>query len=239
MSLNSKLLLDIYKRLLSAYGEQGWWPLIIKKDSSFIVHYDKSFKLREKSLSEKFEISIGAVLTQNTSWKNVEKALLNLKSKNLLSPEKIIHSDVKNLIKPAGYYNLKEKKLKEFSKFFIKRKEDFDSNSMSREELLSVWGVGRETADSILLYALNKPFFVVDAYTRRLFSRLNFIYEKDNYDKIQLFFHENLPLDYKLFNEFHALIVEHAKRHCRKKPLCDGCPLRTICNFGSEQVYSH
>ncbi len=230
MSPDSKLL-NVYEKLLSTYGEQGWWPLIVKKAGSFEVRYDPSFKLREKSLSEKFEISVGAILTQNTSWKNVEKALLNLKSENLLSPEKIIQSSIKGLIKPAGYYNIKERKLKEFSKFFIEYKKNFDSNNISREMLLSVWGVGRETADSILLYALNKPFFVVDAYTRRLFSRLNLINEKDDYDKIQLFFHKNLPLDYKLFNEFHALIVEHAKRHCRKKPLCQGCVLRTICSW--------
>ena len=232
MGLKSKLLLEIYKKLLSAYGEQGWWPLTVKKGDSFVVHYDPPFKLREKSLSEKFVISVGAILTQNTSWKNVEKAVINLKSKNLLSPEKIIHSSVKNLIKPAGYYNIKEKKLKEFSKFFIKNRRDFNLNNILREQLLSVWGIGKETADSILLYALNKPFFVVDAYTRRLFSRLNLICEKEDYDKIQLFFQKNLPSDYTLFNEFHALIVEHAKRHCRKKPLCDGCPLRTICNLG-------
>ncbi len=232
MNSKLKLLFDVYEKLLSAYGEQGWWPLTVKKGNSFVIQYDPSFKLRDKSLSEKFEISVGAILTQNTSWKNVEKALLNLKSKNILSPEKIVNNKIKDLIKPAGYYNIKEKKLKEFSKFFIKNKRNFGSNNILREELLSVWGIGKETADSILLYALNKPFFVVDAYTRRLFSRLNLINEKEDYDKIQLFFHKNLPSDYKLFNEFHALIVEHAKRHCRKKPLCDICPLRTICSWG-------
>ncbi len=223
-------LINVYNRLLEAYGEQGWWP-IVEKDKSV---YRREFKNKEKTISQKFEISIGAILTQNTSWNNVNKALVNLKGKRILSPRKIINirdEDLGLLIKPAGYYNIKAKKLKEFSKFFLSKEKEFKNNKVSREELLQVWGIGRETADSILLYALNKPFFVIDAYTKRISSRLGFIDEKESYDNIQRFFQEHLPEDYKLFNEFHALIVEHAKQHCTKKPKCKGCCLREVCEF--------
>ncbi len=228
MITRQKLML-IFKKLLKEYGEQGWWPIIKDKSS----HYNIKFKLKEKTLMEKFEISIGAILTQNTAWKNVEKALINLKQNNLLNPQGIIKVDNKKLsllIRPAGYFNIKAKKLKEFTKFFLSHKEEFENNTISREELLNVWGIGNETADSILLYALNKPFFVVDAYTRRLFYRLGFFHsEKIKYEEAQDFFHKNLDMDYKLFNEYHALIVEHAKQHCKKKPDCEGCVLSELC----------
>ncbi len=224
--MNLKL---IYEKLLSEYGEQGWWPIIINEQGKYHSVYDKEFKNKSRSLAEKFEISVGAILTQNTSWKNVEKALINLKKQGLLTPNKLIKKDVKDLIRPAGYYNIKEKKLKTFSKFFLEHKSEFEHNSIPRGELLSIWGVGNETADSILLYAMNKPFFVVDAYTRRFFSRIENHFDfYRSYDEVQSYFHKKLPHDYKLFNEFHALIVQHAKVHCRKKPICDGCPFNTV-----------
>ena len=230
MNVKEKLMV-VYKKLLKTYGEQGWWPLLNNEHSE----YNTLFKHKEKTLNEKFEISIGAILTQNTAWRNVEKALINLKSNGLLVPEEVLSVDTKKLaelIRPAGYFNIKAKKIKEFTRFFLSHKEDFKKNTLSREELLSVWGVGSETADSILLYALNKPFFVVDAYTKRLFYRLGFFSsERINYEDAQDFFHKNLNRDYKLFNEYHALIVEHAKQHCRKKPDCEGCVLLGLCRF--------
>ncbi|MEM2121450.1 MAG: endonuclease [Candidatus Woesearchaeota archaeon] len=227
--MKSKLML-IYKKLLNKYKEQGWWPIL----NNDFCEYKKDFKHREKTIEEKFEICIGAILTQNTSWKNVEKALVSLKKNKLLSPEKILEISEKELskiIKPAGYYNIKAKKLKEISKFFLEHKKEFESNNLNREELLNVWGVGKETADYIMLYALNKPFFVVDSYTKRIFSRLGFFDENKSYDFVQEFFQKNLPKDYKLYNEYHALIVEHAKRHCRKNPFCESCILKEECNY--------
>jgi len=225
-----KKLMLIYKKLLNNYGEQGWWPII----NNYTCEYNKSFKHDKKTTKQKFEICIGAILTQNTAWKNVEKSLINLKSANIFSPNKILStpdSKLTSLIRPAGYYNVKTRKLKEISKFFLEHKDDFENESLSREELLKVWGVGKESADYIMLYALNKPFFIVDAYTIRIFSRMGFFDEKRKYDFVQDFFQKNLPKDYKIYNEYHALIVEHAKRHCRKKPLCNGCILRKDCRY--------
>jgi len=233
---NKNQLMKIYDLLLQAYGYQGWWPLSTETESKGFDErgYHKKDYIHPQTEAHKLEICIGAILTQNTAWKNVEKALINLKKQNLMNAEKIIAADNKRLsaiIKPAGYYNIKSKKLKAFAKFFIVHKEKFNSSSIERESLLSMWGVGKETADSILLYALDKPFFVIDAYTKRIFSRIGFFDEKISYEKAQEFFHKNLANDYKLFNEYHALIVEHAKQHCAKKPKCRGCVLRNKCKY--------
>ncbi|MGC8929375.1 MAG: endonuclease III domain-containing protein [Candidatus Woesearchaeota archaeon] len=227
--MKSKLML-VYKKLLNKYGEQGWWPIL--KQNSF--EYRTFFKHEKKSINQKFEICIGAILTQNTAWKNVEKAFVNLSRANIFSPQKILSTPEKKLaelIRPAGYYNVKTRKLKEISRFFLEHKDDFENESLSREELLRVWGVGKESADYIMLYALNKPFFVIDAYTIRIFSRLGFFDEKSNYDFVQEFFQKNLAKDYKIYNEYHALIVEHAKNCCRKKPVCEDCVLRKECKY--------
>ncbi|MFZ5955546.1 MAG: endonuclease III domain-containing protein [Nanoarchaeota archaeon] len=204
---------EIYDKLFEKYGEQKWWPIINDcKDEN----------------KKKFEIIVGAILTQNTSWKNVEKAIKNLYESNLLDAKKILKEEDKRiaeLIKPAGYYNQKSKKLKAAAEFFL----TLNRKIPTREALLNLWGVGKETADSILLYAYNEPFFVVDAYTKRIFScignELNFV----EYDEWQKFFHENLPNDPRLFNEFHALIVEHCKRICLKnKKMCKDCFFNAI-----------
>ncbi len=229
-------LLAIYTKLLTVYGEQGWWPIVKRVDKHLVSVYDKSFKFRKKSLSEKFEICVGAILTQNTAWKNVERAIISLKRNNLLSPEKILSTSVRELIKPAGYFNIKEKKLKVFSEFFLNHRKGFFDETIGREELLSLFGIGKETADSILLYALNKPVFVIDAYTKRIFSRVGFFSEDITYDDAQKFFYDNLPKDYKLFNEFHALIVEHAKRYCKKIPDCNECMFRRTCLFSRKHI---
>ena len=182
-----------------------------------------------------FEIMVGAILTQNTSWVNVERAIENLKKEGLLDPYKMFElpdERMKELIKPSGFFNVKTKRLKAFLEFFIReyngdveemKKEDL---STLRKKLLSVNGIGKETADSILLYALDKPIFVVDAYTRRIFSRHGFVPQDIEYDDLQRFFMKNLPQDVSLYNEYHAQIVLTGKNYCRKTPLCEKCPLK-------------
>lgn len=203
-----------YRRLYSFFGSQRWWPA----DSPF-------------------EVMIGAILTQNTSWSNVEKAISNLKKSGLLNPAdlyKLPHRRLASLIRPAGYYNVKARRLKNFLRFFIKRygasvarMSRADARSL-RQELLCVNGVGQETADSILLYALNKPVFVVDAYTKRVLLRHRFIDEDAGYEKIQGLFTKNLRPLVRLFNEYHALMVRLGKEFCLKnKPRCSVCPLKT------------
>lgn len=197
----------IYNILFENYGKQNWWPCISNK---------------------KFEVIVGTILTQNTSWTNVERAIKNLNDNNLLDAKKIIDIDVKklaDLIKPSGYYNQKAERLKIISEFFLSNK------NPSREELLNLKGVGKETADSILLYAYNKPYFVIDTYTKRIVNRLGF--KESEYDGLQELFHRNLKKDYKLFNEFHALFIRLGKEHCKKKPVCENCCLRKRCSYSS------
>jgi endonuclease III related protein len=204
-------LLKIFDILLLHYGPRHWWPA-----------------------QTPFEVCVGAILTQNTNWGNVEKAIANLKREDLLTPEalrKVPVERLAELIRPAGYYNVKSVRLKEFVGWLF----ECHGGSLARmftgdwrelrEELLRVKGVGRETCDSILLYAGGKPSFVIDAYTQRLFSCLGMIPEKAGYEEVRALFMANLPADPALFNEYHALIVEHGKEHCRKKPRCPGCPL--------------
>lgn len=208
-------LIELYEKLLGHYGEQNWWPI------------DEEYH-KKHGTDPREEIVIGAILTQNTNWKNVEKALSNLKKKKLLSFEgiRIIpKSELENLIKPVGFYRQKANYLKNFVSTYkdIKELED-----VSREELLKVKGIGKETADAILLYALNRLSFVVDTYTKRLLTRLWGV--QGNYDELKRLFEENLPRDLKVYKEFHALIDEHCKQVCRKNPICKVCPLKDICN---------
>jgi len=202
----------IYRKLFDYFGAQGWWPA----DSPF-------------------EVMVGAILTQNTNWQNVEKAILALKKKGLLEPEKLYKLPQKKLarfIRPAGYFNIKAGRLREFLNFFhqsfkgdIARMKKVPLSRL-RSELLKVKGIGKETADSILLYALDKPIFVVDAYTKRVLLRHRLISPDASYDDIQKLFLEHLPRDRKLFNEFHALLVRLGKDYCLKNnPRCDVCPL--------------
>ncbi|MEW6686313.1 MAG: endonuclease III domain-containing protein [Candidatus Edwardsbacteria bacterium] len=210
-----KLLLRIYRLLLETYGPQHWWP----GDGPF-------------------EVIVGAILTQNTAWPNVVKAIENLKAKQMLEPDKIYHlplSTLAPLIRSSGFYKLKARRLKSFVKFFMERYEGKIDNLKKekgeklRKELLAIKGIGPETADSILLYALQKPFFVIDAYTRRIFSRHHFFLPASSYQEMQNFFMHYLPKDVQLFNEYHALIVKLAKVRCYKKnPNCSGCPLEGI-----------
>lgn len=219
----------IYKTLLKNYGFQKWWPTTSENELK------PKYQNGPKTEKQKLEVIIGAILTQNTSWKNVEKAIIELNKSDLINIEKILEIDEKelaNIIKSSGYYNQKSKKLKEIAIFLkknpIKELEKLDIFEL-RTRLISVKGIGKETADSIILYAFNKPIFVVDAYTKRIFSRIGLIKNSIGYDEIQKYFHENLNKNTEIYNDYHALIVEHAKRYCKKKPLCENCILEKLC----------
>ena len=212
---------DLYSRLFAAYGEQRWWPG-----------------------ETPFEVMVGAILTQNTAWSNVERAISALKEADALTPVALRtcpHDDLASLIRPSGYFNAKARKLRILGEFLGRHEDDiaaiYASKSLPdlREELLSLHGVGPETADSMLLYAGNLPIFVIDAYTIRVLSRLGII-DSDSrlsYEDAQAMFHEALPTDVGLFNEYHALFVAHGKDICRaRQPLCDSCPLLDECPTG-------
>jgi endonuclease-3 related protein len=230
----NELIKVIYNRLLERYGTQGWWPLVSKAGKPGFDErgYHKGNYDFPKTHSERFEIGIGAILTQNTAWRNVELAFSMLMDNKLLSPEQIGSAPealLKASIKPCGYFNQKAKKLVILARFFLTLRKRKALKTPSRDELLGLWGIGNETADSILLYAFKEPFFVVDAYTKRIFERLGVITPKLSYDAIQELFHEALPREPEIYNEYHALIVEHAKVHCRKKPNCVGCIFEETC----------
>lgn len=210
-------LLNIYEILRKARGHQGWWPG-----------------------EEPFEIVVGAVLTQNTAWKNVEKAIENLKAAQALDPVVIWQMDEKelaNLIRPAGFFNVKAKRLRAVVRLILDEGNGdvlalgrYKDMMELRQRLLAVPGVGRETADSIMLYALGLPIFVVDAYTRRIFGRLGIVEPAWDYDEIRAFVEARLPRDAALFNDYHAQIVVHGKETCKKQPLCADCVLKGLCS---------
>jgi len=221
---------QIYQKLLKEYGKQGWWPL--SKGGLHSRHHNGLPRNNE----DRLEIIVGAILTQNTAWTNVEKAIYNLNKQKLLSRKRILSTNTKKLaqlIKPAGYYNQKAERLRIVAGYFSdKRMKGISAEkdiAKLRKELLAVKGIGPETCDSILLYAFEKPIFVIDAYTRRIFSRLGFLKEDDSYDKWQELFMKSLKPDVGMFNEYHALIVELAKRHCRTRKECDLCILKKYC----------
>ncbi|PIV64601.1 MAG: endonuclease [bacterium (Candidatus Ratteibacteria) CG_4_9_14_3_um_filter_41_21] len=203
-------LITLYESLYKSFGPQHWWPA-----------------------RTKFEIIAGAILTQQTTWKNVEKAIENLRKEHLLSVKNLGEAPlrkIEKLVRPVGYYRQKSKHLKGVSAYLLKhcrgdlnkffRKE----TKTLRKELLMLRGIGKETADSILLYAGEKRVFVIDAYTRRVLQRLNLLVEND-YDKIRRFFEKNLPKNIKIYREFHALLVKLGKEFCKRKPLCQSCPV--------------
>ena len=216
-------LLKIYELLYNRYGRQYWWPG-----------------------ESRFEIIIGAILTQNTNWQNVEKAITNLKAANLLEPDKLHNIPTERLaelIRPAGYYNMKAVRIKNFLDWL------FDTHGGSlesagqmgthslREALLGIKGVGPETADSIVLYAFNKPVFVVDTYTARVMIRHRHIEPGAGYEALQELFISALPADCTLFNEYHALLVRVGKDFCRKMARCSGCPLEDLPHDTDIQDY--
>jgi endonuclease III related protein len=205
----------IYESLLCRYGRQHWWPA-----------------------ETPLEMIVGAILTQSAAWTNVEKAINNLKANGSLSVEwlrSLSQDELARLIRPSGYYNVKARKISAFVEWLADEYgSDLDrlfalNTAVLRNELLSVHGVGEETADSIILYAAHQPIFVVDAYTRRIVTRLGLAPQKDSYAALQGLFMDNLPHDEALFNEYHALLVQHGKTVCRKNPLCADCCLGDLC----------
>lgn len=221
---------SIYSTLLSSYGPQGWWPLT-QNGSTRTKHHSG----RPLNDTHRFEIMVGAILTQNTAWTNVEKALELLHTAKLVSVERMKtakQEKVAKLIRSAGYFNQKSERLIILSKFI-------DSSGMGalrkkdakelRGVFLDVKGIGPETADSIVLYSFEKSTFVIDAYTRRIFSRIGLCAADVDYHELQRMFEDSLPQDVETYKEYHALIVEHAKRHCRTKPECGGCVLSRVC----------
>jgi endonuclease-3 related protein len=205
----------VYDRLLKRFGHAGWWPG-----------------------ETPFEVCIGAILTQNTSWTNVEKALGELRRRGLLSTSRLRAlpvSRLARLIRSSGYYNVKARRVRAFLDFLqreyagrVERMAEDEPGEL-RGKLLGVEGIGPETADSIVLYAAGHPIFVVDAYTRRVFARLGHVKGDEPYDTVQRFFMERLPPNAPLFNDFHAQIVRLGKDVCRPRPRCDGCPLEALC----------
>ncbi|MBN1792607.1 endonuclease III domain-containing protein [Candidatus Woesearchaeota archaeon] len=220
MGADAGAVLEYYGALLKRYGPQGWWPILDLHHARKGVNPTKSGSINgyhpgdfsyPRSEAQRFEICIGAILTQNTAWPNVEKALLNLKQLDCLDSGRLLalsEEILKGAIRPAGYFNQKARKLKVFAEFYASLK----GRAPSRGELLGLWGVGPETADSILLYAFRVPVFVVDAYTRRIFSGMGWFEKDAEYESIRSFFESSLDGDYKLFQEYHALIVEKGKR---------------------------
>lgn len=223
----------LYRRLFDGLGPQGWWPLSWRAGQRGFdargYHPDiGDFPLGER---DRFEISLGAILTQNTAWANVEKAIAGLYGIGVMNAKALVacpEEELKTAIKPCGYYNQKAKKLRiAFS--FLSGARLGRGSPPKREELLSLWGIGPETADSILLYAYGFPIFVIDAYTRRLLSRLGVIDGTASYSALQEAISSGLPLDSRLFGEYHALIVKLCATFCRKVPLCGACPLGRAC----------
>ena len=218
----SHALRNIYRQLMAHYGPQHWWPA-----------------------RKPFEVIIGAILTQSAAWRNVEKAITNLRAANVLSPKalrRLSTSELAALIHPCGYYNAKTLKLKAFANWLENHYQD-DLNSLFacdidslRQQLLTIYGIGEETADSIILYAAGKPVFVIDAYTRRILNRIGLYPDSNHYLSYQAFFMDNLPADSRVFNEYHALLVRLAKDVCHKSPLCSPCCLNNLCHFHTEIV---
>ena len=204
-------LLALYRQLFDTFGPQGWWP----GDTPF-------------------EVALGAILTQNTNWQNVARVMAALKTEGILDADllgELPEAELARRFRPAGYYNLKARRVKNFLDFFAARfKNSMDKMALEeleplRVELLGLHGIGPETADSILLYALHKPTFVVDAYTFRILSRHGLVAEPCSYEELRRLFMDRLPADVPLYQEFHALLVRCAKEFCRPQPRCAGCPL--------------
>lgn len=210
---------QVYQRLRKHHGPQDWWP----GDSPF-------------------EIMVGAILTQNTAWSNVEKAIDNLKAAECLDATSIVdmpQEELAGLLRPSGYFNIKTRRLKAFCQWLLdeggeKKVSRYDTDVM-RQKLLSVHGVGPETADDMVLYAFDRPVFVIDAYTRRIFSRLGLFSGDEGYEELRQAFESRLKGDSDLYNEYHALIVLHGKDICKVRPNCDDCVLTTGCQYISNR----
>ena len=215
-------LIDLYEKLLHAYDVQDWWP----------------------GREDPFEVIVGAILTQHTTWANAASAIDSLRRAQAMTPEAIRTAEARDLqapIRTSGFYRAKATTLKAFRGMLWNDHADDLSQLLAqplvdlRAKLLSVRGIGDETADAILVYAAGKPSFVIDAYTRRLLKRLGWIEGSESYRTIQAAFTRALPTDAEVFAEYHALIIQHGKIHCRSRPRCDGCPVEGMCNFSKHQ----
>jgi endonuclease-3 related protein len=212
--------MEVYRTLLRAYGPQGWWP--VTPPGGRKPRYTGG----PRTAAQRFEVAVGAVLTQNTAWVNAERAIEALNARRVMNPralESIPLETLARAIRPSGYYNQKAKKLKVLASHFACGKR------VTRESLLGLNGIGPETADSILLYSLGTPNFVVDAYTRRVFGRLGLVGHDSSYEEIRKTFEGNLPRRARLYQEYHALIVEHGKKTCKKGPVCEQCVIEWLC----------
>lgn len=226
---------------MKEYGPRGWWPIYSLSRGKSLYRGK-----RPRNSRERFEVCAGAVLTQSVAWTNVEKALHNLKAADLLTAESVLtspHEKIAPLVRPAGYFNQKTKKLKALAAWFLER--GVKTSCMKkltldefRHELLAIKGVGPETADSILLYAWGRKTFVVDAYTKRIFSRLGIIDGTEDYETVRALFHKSFRGEVKEYQEYHGLIVEHAKARCRTKPDCAGCPFGEVCGYPGSTINS-
>ncbi len=220
----------IYEELLNMYGEQGWWPIVGSdgtnptKTGSIQGYHVKDYTY-PKNNDQRFEIILGAILTQNTTWVNVEKALIGLhriRAINIKGLKNLSDGKLKNLIKPAGYFNQKCKYIRNMISFLDKLGNDVPT----REQLLDIEGIGPETADTILLFAYHIPEFIADSYTKKLFVKLNEEFDwKIEYSDLKEYVESNFEKDVIKYQEFHALIVEHGKNYYTRKPLGLGCPL--------------
>jgi endonuclease-3 related protein len=225
----------LYDLLLREYGTQGWWPVLSRSGRRGFDDrgYHPGLRRIPQRPAERFEVVLGAILTQNTAWTNVETCLSTLFASAIRMPADILScgtSRLGALIRSSGYYNEKAKKLAAAAVLFSAPGALSGRRPPSRDTLLATWGIGPETADSILLYAFHVPVFVVDAYTRRILARVGLIGGRESHAEIQGLFQAALPRDPAVFNEYHALLVAHAKLACRASPLCDPCPLRA-CRY--------
>ena len=226
---------EIYNTLLKSYGQQGWWPIPARVGTEGFNEggYHPGVFPGYDSY-DRYQIIAGAILTQNTTWKNARKALVRLLSEGIEDGKKLLsvgEDRLAELIRTSGYYNQKAKKLKLCLTFFHEGGYLETGNPPARDELLELWGIGPETADSILLYAFNVPVFVIDAYTKRFFARLYPSCADYTYEKMRCVFQNNLRRNIQLYQEYHALIVRHCKGICRKKPNCTGCSFSKKCSF--------
>lgn len=208
---HSKMLMDIYNRLIDRFGEQNWWPA-----------------------ESRFEMMVGAILTQNVNWNNVEIAIVNMKDENILNPTSITDSSLEKIqetIKPTGFYKQKSKRLKRLAKAVMESGgvERLLHRGDLRKYLLNIKGIGPETADSIILYGADEARFIIDAYTMRVLKRV--MKYEGTYKELQHFLESNLKKDEELYKEYHALIVELGKNYCKKEPLCSSCPLIEMCQY--------
>ena len=227
----------IYRRLHERYGPQGWWPLYRRRGTSGFDgrgYRTGPSVVAPEDPEDQFEIAVGTVLTQNTNWRNAERALHALQEAGVDTVDRMLRlpaDRLESLIRSSGYFRQKAERLRRLLPLLFPG----DGSRISlpeRDFLLTINGVGPETADSLLLYVYGRPSFIADLYTRRFTARLEGTEEREGYETVRRFYEERLPVDPQLYAEFHALIVEHGKRHCAARPLCEGCPCLDVCAYG-------